>query len=68
MAHTSQRSGRVGARQASQVFSDPAANVADTETHLRSLQRQLIERGRQIAEEVSLTSKIKATLAGRYAA
>jgi DNA invertase Pin-like site-specific DNA recombinase len=47
-------------------FSDPAAllDVADTETHLRSLQRQLIERGRQIAEEVSLTSKTKATLAG----
>jgi DNA invertase Pin-like site-specific DNA recombinase len=47
-------------------FADPTAllDAANTETHSGSLQRQLIERGRQIAEEVSTETpdKPKATL------
>jgi hypothetical protein len=48
-------------------FADPTAllDVANTETPSGSLQRQLIDRGRQIAEEVSTETpdKAKATLA-----
>ena len=47
-------------------FADPAAllDVADAEPHTGSGQRQLIERGRQIAEELSAETpdKVKATL------
>jgi DNA invertase Pin-like site-specific DNA recombinase len=47
-------------------FADPAAllDVADTETHFGSAQSQLIERGRQLAEELSTETpdKAKATL------
>jgi site-specific DNA recombinase len=47
-------------------FADPAAllNVADAEAHPGSGQRQLIERGRQVAEELSteMPDKAKATL------
>ena len=47
-------------------FADPAAllDVADAETHPGSGQRQLIERGRQVAEELGAETpdKVKATL------